>query len=648
MTQPSPAPRFWPTAGPLGLAVIGLAVLTAISVRFAFRSALLYLIAVVFVSLTGDLAAAAGISLVAFLCLAAFLSRAAFPGALLEPLNLVALLGFLTTSFVVTRLVSRWRTSFRELQALQDRMGLVIDSIPAWASVIRPDGAVEFVNRWGLEYTGLRFEDTLGSGWKIAVHPDDQAAFASARRKALATGEPFEIEARFRRADGVYRWFLTRVAPLRDEGGGIVRWYGVSADIEDRKVADALLAGEKLLLEMITRGDRLALILDALCRLAEERCSGALCSILLVGPDGTSLRHGAAPSLPGAYVKAIDGVTIGPSAGSCGTAAYRAQPVVVSDIATDPLWADYRALALSHSLRACWSTPMCSSEGRVLGTLAVYYREPRRPTPHERDIVERITHLAAVTVERKQAEEALHQTQIELARVTRVTTLGELTASIAHEVNQPLAAIVADASACLQWLAADRPDLDSVREALAAMVKDGERAADVIGRIRALLSRSRVAPEPCDLAGIVHEVLLLVAPEMGRHGIVLQTALAPELPRVLGDRIQLQQVLLNLLMNAAEAMRETPPERRRVVVRSTVESRDDGAWAVLAVEDAGVGFREQDEARLFEAFYTTKPSGLGMGLSISRSIIERHGGRLWATPNPDHGATFHFALPEAR
>ena len=648
MTQPSPAPRFWPTAGPLGLAVIGLAVLTAISVRFAFRSALLYLIAVVFVSLTGDLAAAAGISLVAFLCLAAFLSRAAFPGALLEPLNLVALLGFLTTSFVVTRLVSRWRTSFRELQALQDRMGLVIDSIPAWASVIRPDGAVEFVNRWGLEYTGLRFEDTLGSGWKIAVHPDDQAAFASARRKALATGEPFEIEARFRRADGVYRWFLTRVAPLRDEGGGIVRWYGVSADIEDRKVADALLAGEKLLLEMITRGDRLALILDALCRLAEERCSGALCSILLVGPDGTSLRHGAAPSLPGAYVKAIDGVTIGPSAGSCGTAAYRAQPVVVSDIATDPLWADYRALALSHSLRACWSTPMCSSEGRVLGTLAVYYREPRRPTPHERDIVERITHLAAVTVERKQAEEALHQAQIELARVTRVTTLGELTASIAHEVNQPLAAIVADASACLQWLAADRPDLDSVREALAAMVKDGERAADVIGRIRALLSRSRVAPEPCDLAGIVHEVLLLVAPEMGRHGIVLQTALAPELPRVLGDRIQLQQVLLNLLMNAAEAMRETPPERRRVVVRSTVECRDDGTWAVLAVEDAGVGFREQDEARLFEAFYTTKPSGLGMGLSISRSIIERHGGRLWATPNPDHGATFHFALPEAR
>jgi signal transduction histidine kinase len=480
------------------------------------------------------------------------------------------------------------------------------------------------------------------------VHPDDRAAFVRARRKARVTGEPFEIEARFRRADGAYRWFLTRVAPQRDEGGRSIRWYGMSADIEDRKMAEALLAGEKQLLEMITRGDRLALILDALCRLVEERASDALCSILLMSPDGTSLHHGAAPSLPGAYVSAIDGAPIGPRAGSCGTAAYRAQPVVVSDIATDPLWADYRALALAHSLRACWSTPMLSSEGRVLGTLAVYYREPRPPRPHERDIVERITHLAAVTVERKQAEDALHQAQVELARVTRVTTLGELTASIAHEVNQPLAAIVADASACLKWLAADPPDLDSVREALAAVVKDGERAADVIGRIRALLSRSRVAHEPCDLAAIVQDVLPLVAPEMSRHGISLETGLAPELPRVLGDRIQLQQVLLNLLVNAAEAMRETPPERRHVVVRSTTEHRDDGAWAVLTVEDAGVGFREQDETRLFEAFYTTKPSGLGMGLSISRSIIERHGGRLWATPNPDHGATFHFALPAIR
>jgi len=250
--------------------------------------------------------------------------------------------------------------------------------------------------------------------------------------------------------------------------------------------------------------------------------------------------------------------------------------------------------------------------------------------------------------ERKRAEEALQQSQAELAHVTRVTTLGELAASIAHEINQPLAAIVADANACLNWLAADRPDLDSVREALAAIMKDGDRAAEVITRIRALLSRSSVPHEPCDLAGVIREVHPLVRPELGRHGITLEMSLATDVPAVMGDRIQLQQVLLNLLMNAAEAVREVPPQRRRLVVRSTVEDRDDGPWAVVAVEDAGVGFGEDEAARLFEAFYTTKADGLGMGLSISRSIIDNHRGRLWATANPDHGATFHLVLPGIR
>ena len=253
---------------------------------------------------------------------------------------------------------------------------------------------------------------------------------------------------------------------------------------------------------------------------------------------------------------------------------------------------------------------------------------------------------AAVRAE--QVESALHLAQAELARVTRVTTLGELAASIAHEINQPLAAIGADANACLHWLAADRPDLDSVREALTAILKDGDRAAAVISRIRTLLARSPVAHGPCDLTGVIRDVLPLVGPEIERHGIRLETSLGPDLPPVMGDRIQLQQVLLNLLLNAAEAVRDVPPERRRLVVRATLEPREDGPWAVVAVEDAGVGFGEVEAPRLFEAFYTTKPGGLGMGLSISRSIIDSHRGRLWATANPDHGATFHLALPGMR
>jgi len=625
--------------------VVAVAALTGILYRFNFRSALLYLIVVVFVALTGDFVASAVVSVAAFLPLAYLLTPRGSPAGVGDLLSVVALPSFLTMAFVITRLVSRWRASLREVRILKDQLGLVIDTIPALSTVSLPDGSVEFVNDRWLEYSGLRREDAKAWAWKAMVHPDDRPAVADARRAALATGEPLEIEARLRRADGVYRWFLVRAAPFRDERGNIVRWYAVSADIEDRKVAEALLAGEKRLLEMMARRDALAVILDALCRLVEEQSGDGLCSILLLDSDGHHLRHGAAPSLPRSYTEAIDGAAIGPEVGSCGTAAYRAEPVIVSDIATDPLWVDYRELALAHSLRACWSTPMLASDGRVLGTFAVYYREPRHPRPHERDVIERITHLAAVAVERAQAEAALHRAQAELARVARVTTVGELTASIAHEVNQPLAAIVADASACLQWLAADRPDLDSVREALVAVVKDGERAGEVIARIRALLARSPVARELCDLAGIVHDVLPVVSPELQRHGIVLETALTPDLPPVIGDRIQLQQVLLNLLVNAAEAMRETQPERRRVVVRSTVDRRDDGVWAVLTVQDAGVGIGDLEEARLFEAFYTTKPNGLGMGLSISRSIIERHGGRLWGTANAERGATFHVALP---
>src|SRR5882672_1431952 len=238
---------------------------------------------------------------------------------------------------------------------------------------------------------------------------------------------------------------------------------------------------------------------------------------------------------------------------------------------------------------------------------------------------------AAVRAE--QVERALHLAQAELARVTRVTTLGELAASIAHEINQPLAAIGADANACLHWLAADRPDLDSVREALTAIVKDGDRAGAVITRIRTLLARTSVAHGPCDITTAIRDVLPLIGPEIGRHGILLQTSLAPDLPQVMGDRIQLQQVLLNLLLNAAEAMRDVPPERRRLVVRATLEPREDGPWAAVAVEDTGIGFGEAEAPRLFEAFYTTKPGGLGMGLSISRSIIDSHRGRLWATTN---------------
>src|SRR6266446_2332582 len=245
--------------------------------------------------------------------------------------------------------------------------------------------------------------------------------------------------------------------------------------------------------------------------------------------------------------------------------------------------------------------------------------------------------------ERKRAEEALQQAQAEIAHVTRVTTLGELAASIAHEVNQPLAAIIADANACLNWLAAERPDLDSVREALAAIVKDGHRAADVIQRIRHLAVKTASPKAAVDLNDVVREVIPLVRVALLRHEVSLRVELAPAMPLVLADRVQLQQVIINFVMNGIEAMASVEDRPRELVVRSGPHDGDD---VLVAVQDAGVGIDPKNVDQLFSAFFTTKTGGMGMGLSISRSIIEGHGGRLWATPNPDHGATFHFALPK--
>jgi PAS domain S-box-containing protein len=245
---------------------------------------------------------------------------------------------------------------------------------------------------------------------------------------------------------------------------------------------------------------------------------------------------------------------------------------------------------------------------------------------------------------RKQAETALLQTQAELAHATRVTTLGELAASIAHEINQPLAAIVADASASLNWLGTERPDLDRVREALAAVVKDGHRAADVVQRIRELARKSDPRKSWLDVNDVVRDVVPLVRTEVLRHGVSLRTELAAALPPVLGDRVQLQQVVLNLVMNGIEAMSAVEDRPRELSIQSR---RHDDGQVVVAVKDSGVGLGAGGVDRLFDAFFTTKANGMGMGLSISRSIVEAHGGQLWASANANAGATFQLALPSA-
>ena len=243
--------------------------------------------------------------------------------------------------------------------------------------------------------------------------------------------------------------------------------------------------------------------------------------------------------------------------------------------------------------------------------------------------------------ERKRADEALHKTQAELAHVTRVATLGELTASIAHEVNQPLAAIVTNGNACLRWLAGDSPNLDEARETARRIIRDGNRAGDVIGRIRTLLRKTGTEKELLDMNQAIREVVALAEGEVRRNGVALRTELTGDLPPILGDRVELEQVVLNLIMNAIEAMSAIGDRPRELVVRTQSGEVDQ---VCVTVQDSGIGLDPQSMGRIFDAFYTTKPQGMGMGLAISRSIVENHGGQLWAVPNEGPGATFQFTL----
>jgi C4-dicarboxylate-specific signal transduction histidine kinase len=241
-----------------------------------------------------------------------------------------------------------------------------------------------------------------------------------------------------------------------------------------------------------------------------------------------------------------------------------------------------------------------------------------------------------------QAEQALRKAQAELAHVTRVTMLGELTASIAHEVNQPLAAVVANAEASLRWLDRETPDLAAARRSVEWVINDGCRASEVIRRVRALASKADMEKVQLDINQVVKEVITLVQRELTSHQVSLRMELGPTLPMILGDRVQLQQVMINLVMNGVEAMQPVTDRPRELMVRS---SQDETGQVLLSVTDRGVGISADNANRMFNAFFTTKSSGLGMGLSICRSIVEAHGGRMSASGNEGPGATFQFVLP---
>jgi PAS domain S-box-containing protein len=476
------------------------------------------------------------------------------------------------------------------------------------------------------------------------IHADDLAMYIEQPERAGREKTGFEFDFRIVHPSGEIRDIHTVGHPVFSPSGDLVEFVGTVMDVTERKRAEALRDGESRILEMIARDAPLEEILEKLVRVVEAQFAGLLCSVLLLDDDGQHVRHGAAPSLPQPYTRAIDGLCIGPMAGSCGTAMYRREPVVVTDILQDPLWEAYRDVAEPHGFRACWSTPILANSGKALGSFAMYYREPRSPSLAETRALELATHLAGIAIERKLAREErerLRRAQADLAHINRVTTMGELTASLAHEVNQPIAAAVTNANTCLRWLTRDQPDVEEARAAAMRIVTDGTRAAEIIKRIRLLFKKGTPERELVDVNEVIQEMTVLLRNEAARYAVSIRTELAADMPQVIADRVQLQQVLMNLMINGIEAMKDADGTRELAISSQRMQNEE----IMVSVADSGVGLPPQPAEQIFNAFFTTKPHGTGMGLRISRSIIESHRGRLWAANNSSRGASFCFTLP---
>jgi len=495
--------------------------------------------------------------------------------------------------------------AFDEIKKSESKLQQVIDTIPTIAWCNLPEGPNEFLNKSWREYTGLSAEGSQGWAWQAAFHPDDLVLLMEKWKKMLVSEEPGEIEARIRRHDGVYRWFLIRASPLRDEQGKLVRWYGTSTDIDDRKRTEEALRENERQLEEAQR----------LTKTGSYTWSSKTGQLLYWSDELFRIYGFELADSPPPFEKFRE----------------RIHP-------EDRAWADE---VLAKTIREKVPNEITFRVALPDGTIKFIHSVGQPVLDASGEVIKVVGTNVDVT-ERKRAEEALNKAHSELAHVARVTALSTLTASIAHEVNQPLSGIVTNAGTCLRMLDANPPNLEGARETARRTIRDGNRASEVITRLRALFRNKSVSLEPFDLNEAAKEVMALSVSELQWNRVIVQTDLAGELPLVLGDRIQIQQVILNLIRNASDAMSTVEDRPRELLVKT---ERDENGAVRLSVKDTGTGIDPAIEEKLFDAFHTTKGDGMGIGLSVSRSIMESHQGRLWAMRGEGHGATFVFCIP---
>jgi PAS domain S-box-containing protein len=526
----------------------------------------------------------------------------------------------------------------------EERFRTLADNMSQLAWMADSSGWIFWYNQRWFDYTGTTLEEMQGWGWKKAHHPNHVDRVVARIQYSWNTGELWEDTFPLRGKDGKYRWFLSRAVPIRNGEGSVVRWFGTNTDVTDEKKAQAVADAQKEAFELAISGASINEALNPLVRTAQEQSeNGVRTAIFIADAEGARLRFAAAAGISESYTRAVDGFVIGPESPSCGTAAFTGQTVIVRDTAQDPSWAPYLELAREHGICACWSFPIRSFGGKVLGSFAVYHRSPQEPDARDSELFSVLAQTAAIVIERYKVAEERQRAEETLREADR--RKDEFIAMLGHELRNPLG-IIGNAVQLLHRLSGAEAQFADVRDMIERQVTHTSRMLDdLLDVSRISHGKIQLNKQPWDLRDIAYRSAEDYQNAMDENGLRLELNIAEQPLRIEADRTRLAQALGNLLHNACKF---TQPGG---TVRMTVAAENQ-TCAILKVCDNGMGLDPDALGWVFEPFSQADRSlersggGLGLGLSLVKGIVEMHGGDVTAASDgPGHGAEFTIRLP---